>query len=222
MSQTFTVVGVAATVVDNPTAGQSEPKLYLSILQTPDALYGAGGPTLQLRVTTRGVPLTRDEWVAWVPVALPGAGVSRVFQVEEILRQWVQPILVIGTILAGLAVLVLALVAIGIYGTVSYRIASIRHEIGIRLALGADARQVVLAVVTPLARVVAVSVALGSALALATVPVLAAGGLPVGAANGPTLLVVSLVTVGATAFAAWGGPLRGALRTDPLLSLRTE
>ena len=63
----------------------------------------------------------------------------------------VQPIRMVGMILAGLAALVLALVAIGVYGTVSYRIASIRHEIGIHLALGADTVQVVRAVVAPLA-----------------------------------------------------------------------
>jgi predicted permease len=224
MSALFTVVGVSAPVIEDPTAeaGQREPRLYLSILQTPDALFGEGPPVIQLRAATGGAPLTREEWAAWVPVALPGAGVSRVFQVEDVLRQWVQPILVVGTILGGLALLVLALVAIGVYGTVSYRIASVRHEIGIRLALGADATHVVRAIVAPLARVVAVSVALGCALSLATIPVLAAGGLPVGAANSLKLLAVSLVTVGATALAAGGGPLRRALRTDPSLSLRME
>jgi predicted permease len=224
VSEFFTVVGISAPVTDDPTfeAGRHEPRLYLPILQTPDALYGEAGPALQLRVATGGTPLTRDEWVAWASVALPGARISRVFQIEEILRQWVQPVLVIGTVLAALALLVLALVAIGIYGTVSYRIASIQHEIGVRIALGADARQVVRAVVAPLTRVVAISVACGSVFALATVPVLAAGGLPVTTTNGVALLAVSLMTVGATAVAAWGGPLRRALQTDPSLSLRAE
>ena len=110
----------------------------------------------------------------------------------------------VGMILAGLAALVLALVAIGVYGTVSYRIASIRHEIGIHLALGADTVQVVRAVVAPLARVVAISVSLGSVLTL------------------PSREMLDRVTVAVTALAAWRGPLRSALATDPSLSLRTE
>jgi putative ABC transport system permease protein len=214
VSEFVTVVGVAAPVVQDPTAdaGRHDPRIYLSILQTPDDLYGEGDPTLQLRAATGGAPLTHDEWAAWVPVAVPGAAVSGVFQIQDILRQSIH----------GLAALVLALVAIGVYGTVSYRIASIRHEIGIRLALGADAAQVVRTVVAPLARVVVISVSVGSGLAVATIPILAAGGLPVAVTGSLTLLVVSLVTVGTTALAAWTGPLRSALKTDPSLSLRTE
>jgi predicted permease len=219
----FTVVGVAAAVIDDPTAGRgrSDPRLYPSILQTPEAVYGEGQPILELRVATSGVPLTHDEWRAWVPGVMPGAGVARTFELEQVLRQWIQPMFVVGALLAGLALLVLALVAIGIYGTVSYRIASTRQEIGVRLALGADTTQVVRSVLAPLVRVLTVAVTVGVGLAIATIPVLAAGGFQVKASGGATLLIVSVVIVGATALASLG-PLRRAVRIDPAQSLRPE
>jgi predicted permease len=219
----FTVVGVAGAVILDPTAegGRTSPRIYPSILQTPDALYGTGEVSVQLRASTDGtVPTVRD-WTVWAGQVLPGAGVSQVFDMEEFLRQWVSPIRLTGSILGGLAMLVLCLVAIGIYGTVSYRIASTRHEIGIRLALGADARAVVRSVAGPLAFVVTAAIATGLLLTLVVTPVLAAGGFPVGRTDPATLLLVVVVVAGASAVAS-RGPLRRALDIDPSRSLREE
>jgi putative ABC transport system permease protein len=219
----FTVVGVSGPVILDPTAAgdRTVPRIYPSILQTPDVLYGNAASGIQLQVSTAGAPPTLQEWTAWVNEVLPGAQVSEVFEVEGILRQWVQPIVVIGSVLGVLAMLVLALVAIGIYGTVSYRIASTRREIGIRLALGADARQVVGAVLRPIARVVVAAVVLGGLFALASGRVLAAGGIPVGPGDAVTLALGAILMFGAAAGASWG-PLRRALAIDPSQSLREE
>jgi predicted permease len=219
----FTVVGVSGPVILDPTTtgDRTVPSLYPSILQTPDVLFGDAASAIQLQVSTEGAPPTLQEWTAWVNEVLPGAQVAQVFEVERILRQWVRPIGVMGSVLGVLAALVLALVAIGIYGTVSYRIASTRREIGIRLALGADAGKVVGAVVRPVARVVLAALLLGAVLALASGRVLSAGGIPVGQGDAATLALGVVLMIGAAAGAALG-PLRRALAIDPSLSLREE
>jgi putative ABC transport system permease protein len=219
----YVVVGVAAPVILDPTAveGATVPRIYVSLRQTPDALYGNATPEIQLRVETEELPPTYKEWADWVDAVIPGAAVSQVFTLEDVLRQWVRPILLIGTAFGSLSLLVLVLVSIGIYGTVSYRIASTRREIGIRLALGADVRRVVGPVVGPLARVVLVSVTAGTGLAFATGPILSGGGMPIEATSVGVMALVALLMMVAAAGAAMA-PLRRALAIDPSESLRAD
>ncbi len=222
--RTFQVVGVSAPLIARAwsEAGMTEPRIYTSLAQTVEGLYdNSPEGSLLLRVDPRGEAQSAEAWADWLAAVAPGASVVSVQGVDAVLRRSIQGIRITGILLSALAALVLALFAIGIYGTVSYRIAADRRGIGIRIALGADGAAVVRSVGGRLARLVAASTALGAGAAWAADRVFTAGGVPLGAAS-PVVLVGVCLLVAVSAALACGAPLRAALRIDPAESLRPE
>ena len=151
----------------------------------------------------------------------PEASLTGVRRVEDALRDWIRPVWITGVALAGMAALVLVLLVLGIYGTVSYRISTQRQELGVRVALGAGPAAVVRAVLERVATVFGAALVVGLLLAALGDRLLSFGGVPIGDADPAVLALVSalLLVVGAGACIA---PTRRALRTDPMTSLRTE
>jgi predicted permease len=222
--RSFTVVGVAAPIVARAWSENAapQPRIYTPLAQTPDGLYGASPESgLMIRVDPREPAPSPEAWAVWLEEVAPGAAVHSVADVEEILRDSIRGVWLTGVILGALASLVVALLAVGIYGTVSYRVATARREIGIRLALGARTGGVVGAVGGRLARVVGAALLVGTALSWVADRVLAAGGVPVGDADPRVLAAVGLLIALAAALACTP-PLRRALRIDPARTLRSE
>jgi putative ABC transport system permease protein len=125
------------------------------------------------------------------------------------------------TILTIFAALGLLLASIGIYGVLSYSVAQRTHEMGIRMALGADPRGVLRLVVGDGARVALFGVAIGVVLALPSMRVLAS--LLYGVESSDPIVMASVVaTLMAVAVAASYIPARRATRVDPMVALRRE
>jgi putative ABC transport system permease protein len=122
------------------------------------------------------------------------------------------------TLFAGLALL---LSAIGIYGVMAYGTTQRRHEIGIRLALGAGTRDVLGLVVGQGMRLVGIGLLIGLTGAWLLSRVLTSQLYGVSARDPLTYVAVALV-LGAVALAASYLPARRALRVDPMTSLRSE
>jgi putative ABC transport system permease protein len=122
------------------------------------------------------------------------------------------------TLFAGLALL---LSAIGIYGVMAYNTTQRRHEIGIRMALGAGAREVLGLVVGQGMRLVGVGLLLGLTGAWALSRVLTSQLYDVSARDPFTYLTVAAL-LGAVALAALYLPARRAVRLDPMSSLKSE
>ena len=104
--------------------------------------------------------------------------------IEEELRGWITSYAFSAGLMTLLSSLALGLLLLGVYGTLSYRIASMRHEIGVRVAMGARPGALVRAVTGRVARVFALALMVGL---LASVPVGAAfrgGELPLGGTGG--------------------------------------
>jgi predicted lysophospholipase L1 biosynthesis ABC-type transport system permease subunit len=119
---------------------------------------------------------------------------------------------------AGVAVL---LAAIGLYGVLSYTVAQREREIGVRMALGADAIRIARLVFGQVSRMAIAGVIAGCAAALGLGRL--AQSMLFGV-EGPALLVLAAATIGVmvVALSAAAIPARRAVRVDPAVTLRAE
>ncbi|MBA3318216.1 MAG: ABC transporter permease, partial [Gemmatimonadales bacterium] len=119
------------------------------------------------------------------------------------------------------ATIALILSAIGIYGVMAYATTQRRHEIGIRLALGAAGSDVLRLVIAQGMRLVVIGLAAGLFGAWVLSRVLASQLFGITAQDPLTYLTVALL-LGLVALGATWLPARRATRVDPMISLRTE
>jgi len=128
----------------------------------------------------------------------------------------------IGAVLiSAFAAMGMALAAVGVYGTVRYTVARRTREVGIRMALGADAAGVARLLATHGVRLVLVGGAIGVAASLLAARALGTLLVGVGAFDPVALICAPLVLVGAAWLAAYL-PARRASRLDPIAALRTD
>ena len=127
-------------------------------------------------------------------------------------------------LLGSFATLALLLASIGIYGVVSYSVTQRVHEIGIRLALGAEKRDVFRMVVGQGLSLAFAGLAIGITAALILTRLLLSFSsllYGVGASDPVTLASVSAVLIGVAILACYL-PARRATRVDPIVALRYE
>jgi len=119
----------------------------------------------------------------------------------------------------GLIGLLLAL--IGIYGLVSYSVARRTREIGVRIAIGADRKDVIKMVLRQGFVLACIGIGVGGILSLIVGKALAAGMIGLGKPNPATFIVVPVAVLLVTMAACWA-PAWRASRVDPLRALRSE
>jgi predicted permease len=124
-------------------------------------------------------------------------------------------------LLTAFAVIGIALAAIGVYGMVRYTVAMRTREVGIRIALGADAAGVARQLATHGTRLVLIGGTIGAVASLLAARVLAKLLFGIGAFD-PVALIGALVVLGVAAWMAAYLPARRASRIDPLAALRTD
>ena len=122
-------------------------------------------------------------------------------------------------LLSALGVIGLVLATVGIFGVISYYVSQRTQEIGLRMALGASPRGVLLLVVEQGLRPVVVGVVLGLGASIAALRVLESLLYDVSATDPLTLGGVALAVIGVAVVAAMI-PARRATRIDPLAALR--
>jgi ABC-type antimicrobial peptide transport system permease subunit len=130
------------------------------------------------------------------------------------------PMILLGTF-AGLA---LALASIGIYGVISYSVTLRVHEIGVRMALGAEKRSIFRMVIGQGLRLALTGLALGGAVALILTRVLSSFSHLLYGVRGSdpvTFITVSLVLIGVAVVACYV-PARRAMKIEPIEALRYE
>jgi putative ABC transport system permease protein len=126
----------------------------------------------------------------------------------------------VGTQMVGaIGIVGLLLTAIGLYGVVSYLVASRTAELGIRMALGATSRQLHREVLRQAARLVGGGIAIGAVVSLLIGPALATFLAGLSPAD-PIAFVAAAAVLMPVAFVASYVPARRVARVDPLLALR--
>jgi putative ABC transport system permease protein len=140
---------------------------------------------------------------------------------ESTVSELVAPQRLTTFILSAFAVMAAGLAAIGIYGVVSYTIAQRTREIGVRIALGATARDVLKLILRQGMTPVAIGATIGLIASIALTKLISGLLFGVRTTDLATLIAVTLLLV-VIALIANYIPARRAIRIDPLSALRYE
>ena len=151
----------------------------------------------------------------------PELPVHRIRTARNAVNQGLGSISLLGSLLGAFATVGLVLAAIGIYGVVSYTVVQRTGEFGVRMALGAQSRDVLRLVLGKGAVLVVIGVLLGGAGAYGVSRLLISL-IPSLPTRDPLILPVAAVTLVVVALAACYIPARRATRVDPLVALRSE
>ena len=209
------VVGVVESVRQWGPEMDPRPEIYW----TPDRAWGhtifllvrSPRPAAQL------APILRHELAALDP-DLP---LARIRTLQELVHEATQGQRAVTGLVDFFMAAALGLVAIGLYGTLSYHVLQRTREIGVRMALGAARRDILRLVFRQGAWWVLVGVVLGAGGALALGTALRALVYGINTLN-PLTLLAATAGVGVAAFAACWIPARRAARVDPMIALRAE
>jgi putative ABC transport system permease protein len=209
------IVGVVGGVRDTGFDQQPRPTIYFPSLQSPDQ-------TMSLVVRTLlppGTILPAIKSAIWsVDRNQP---VFDVKSMDEIISGNVSAQRLAFLLLGVFAFLALALAAIGIYGVTSYLVNERTHEIGVRMALGAQPLDVSRLVLGHGAKLVAIGVFAGAVAALALTRLLTNLLFGVSASDPWTFVGVGMLLIVVAVVASYV-PARRATRVDPLVALRYE
>ena len=214
------VVGDVRSYIGLP----APPTVFIPSAQTPAGLthlFSGWYPTHVIVRTAGdpaalGVALTRT-----IQETDPLVPVGRVRTMNEVLAASLSPQRFVMTLLAIFAGLAVLLAAVGVYGLMSFLVAQRTHEIGIRMAIGARARDVLRLIVVRAVLLTGAGVALGLLGALLLTRLLANLLFGVRPTDPLTFAAVAAL-LGGVAIAASVVPARRATRVDPLIALRSE
>ena len=210
------VVGVVADVRHTALETTSGSEMYLPMRQTGD--YAA----MQLVVRTALPPVSL---AAGIRTALrpidPSLPVREFVTFQDLVDKAVSPRRFLVLMLAGFAVFALILASLGIYAVISYSVSQRVQEIGIRMALGASARDVQGRILLRTLALAAVGLALG--MTASRVLSTALGSLLFGVTSGDPITFILMGTL-LIAVAAVAGyiPAWKASRIDPMVALRSN
>lgn len=212
----MTIIGVAPTVRQRSVQDvDPDAVAYLSYRLEPPA-----GTAILIR--SQGDPGSLTSAVREAVQATdPDQPVFDVRTMDQLFAQNRWPYRVFGTMFTIFAVIALVLAAVGIYAVTAYSVTQRTQEIGVRMALGAQAGQVSWLILRQGLVQLVIGLALGTAGALAAAPVLRTLLVQITPNDPVTLIGIGLVFTAVTICACLI-PARRATRLDPLTALRVE
>ena len=214
-----TVVGVVEDVMQDDFRQPADPLVYFPLVGPTPMSWGVSSPAYVVK--TRRAETIAPEIRALVRQVAPAAPMYRAYTMAALAQRSMMRVSFTMLTLGVASGLALVLGAIGLYGVLSYVVAQRTREIGVRMALGAEAGAVRRMVVAEGARVVAIGVALGVAAALVSTRALGSLLFGVRAVDAPTFAAMSLSMVMIGLLASYV-PARRASRVDPIESLRGD
>ena len=219
------IIGVVAHVkqwgLDSDDTQQLRAELYIPLVQMPDEYIKSTSSTAFV-VRVAGEAAASFASVRHVAQEMSD---QQVIYGEETMEQVVSRSIAshrfLMILLAAFATLAVILASVGIYGVVSYVVGQRTHEIGVRMALGAQRTDVLRLILGGGARLVLTGIAIGILGAIALTRVMANQLFMVSASDPPTFVAVSLLLVFVALMACYV-PARRAANVDPTVALRYE
>ncbi|MFZ3362839.1 MAG: FtsX-like permease family protein, partial [Candidatus Acidiferrales bacterium] len=200
----------------------SAPQLYTATLQIPDQLIQGSFSSSGFSVRTAGSP---DAFAGSIRDAVHQFNSKAVFYqpdtMDNIIARSLAARRFAMILLAVFAALALLLSSIGIYGVISYVVGQRTHEIGIRIALGAQRRDVLKIVLGQGAGLAFLGVLIGLAAAAGLTRLMTSILYGVSATDPLTFAAVAIILT-LVALAACYIPARRAMNVDPMVALRYE
>jgi putative ABC transport system permease protein len=213
--ETQEIIGVVSDVKNDDLDEAVEPIAYSPYAQNPRSIM-----SLIIRGTQDPTKLTsavRSE----VQALDPNLPVSNIKPVRQMIDERISPKRLMTYILAVFGLIALLLASIGIYGVMSYAVTQRTQEIGVRMALGAQALDVLKLVIKKGMAMALVGIVIGLAGAYALTRVLANLLFKVAPTDLVTFAAVSISLI-VVALIACYIPARRATKVDPLVALRYE
>jgi predicted permease len=210
-----TIVGVVDNVLQTSLDASPGPQVYVPVTQM-------AYPALTVVMRTRGDPATAAEPLRTAVKSLDGsAAVAHVTTLVDVVAESLARQRFSATIIVVFAGAALLLAMVGLYGVIALHVGTRRREIGVRMALGARAGDVLRLLLGEGMRIIGVAIVLGLAGAFATSQVLSA--MLYGSTGGDAAVyAIAAVVVGVVSLAATYVPARRATLVDPTVTLRAE
>ncbi len=146
---------------------------------------------------------------------------STVQSMDEVVASTIATPRLLTWLFGGFAVIALLLAALGIYGVMAYVVSLRTHEVGIRIALGAQARDVLSLIVGQGMKLALIGVALGLVASLLVTRLMKTLLFGVSATDPMTFVMITVVLLAVVLLACWL-PARRATKVDPMIALRCE
>jgi putative ABC transport system permease protein len=212
----FEVIGVVADVLNQGLQEPAQPEIWV-----PYTVSGSGQRGVLVRTSNDPMmlmnALRREVWATDRSVALTYTG-----SLDNFISSLSYAGPRFGFVMMGIfAAVGLVLVTIGVYSVVAYAAARRTHEIGIRMALGANRRDALRLVLAQVLRVIGAGVAIGLVASLAVSRLVAAELWQVSPHDPLTIVCVAALLLATGVLASWI-PARRAMRVDPMVALRYE
>jgi putative ABC transport system permease protein len=209
------IVGIAGDVKETSLAGAPTSQMYTPFVQAP-------WPFLTAVARTPAAPEAAAGSLRQALARLdPEQAAGEIKTFDQFLARSIATPRFTAILLGAFAALALALAGFGLYGVMAYSVAQRSREIGIRMALGAQAADVRSLVVSQAVRLGAAGLGMGIAGALAVTRVLDSLLFGVSASDPLTFAAVSAALITVLLLAAYL-PARRATRVDPIVALRAD
>lgn len=215
-----TVIGIVKNHQPVDLALPYFPAAFVPVAQAPRKETSLYGVTLMLRTAQDPETLLRALRQRLRELD-PDQPIMRIATVEARISDSIKPQRFNMTMMSLFAALALTLAAIGLYGVLAYTVVQRSHEIGIRLALGAQPGNILTMVMKQGLSLTLVGLTFGLAGAIALTRLLERLLYGVSTTDAPTFVSIALLLLGVAALACWIPALR-ATTVDPLVTLRAE
>jgi putative ABC transport system permease protein len=210
----LTVVGVSGDIIHDWFGRRNHPTLYRPLRQSPTA-------TMAMVVrTTRDPQLLLGDARAALRTVDPTQPLFDLRPMREGLRERTIGLQYIGAIMAVFGGLALVLALVGVYGVMAHMVTQRTHEIGVRMALGATASDVIKLTIGQTGVLAAIGVAIGVLLSILLNGAMQAGLLV--ASSDPRIVAGLAALLASAALAAGYIPARRAASIEPTVALRGE